>query len=490
MINKKPNIVLIVIDALRARNLGIYGYHKDTSPTIDTIGKEGVVFNNAYCCFNATDPSITSILTGMYPLSHGILHHGFVSQREVLEYYSRGIKNLAEILRPYGYTTIALDWLERWHKRGFDYYGYYGSSGMTLIKRLIKSTINKLPKYTQKIITGILMNFYYKAKPYDAEKLTNHAINLIKKEVEKQKPFFIFIHYWDVHLPYNCPKDLKDKFIEEIPYSKKIDEILAKIKNEKWRKFLRESLKGAKTTDDVIARYDGAIAHVDGNIGRLIDFLDKCGILDNTLLIITSDHGESLTEHDIYFDHHGLYDVSIHVPLIMRYPQKLPERRRIEGLVQHIDIVPTILDIINIRKRKNIDFDGKSMLPLIEGKIREFRSVVFVEESSAQRKRAIRTKGFKYIQSLSDENIAGTYYFGNHGVTKGKGVCKYCGFVHGDIEELYDLKKDPHELINVVNTECEIALKMRKMLHDIVINLETMIEKRKIKRKCRLLTIG
>lgn len=487
MTDEKPNIIFIVIDALRAQNLGIYGYHKDTSPVIDTIGREGVIFDNAYCCFNATDPSITSMLTGMYPISHGILHHGFVSQEEILEYYSRGIKNLAKILKPYGYTTIALDWLERWHKHGFDYYGYYGSPTMTKAKRFIKSIIQKLPKSQQEIITRILMKLYHRAKPYDAEKLTNHAIDLIKK-VSDKKSFFMFIHYWDVHIPYNCPKDLYGKFYEENPNSKKIEEILKKIKNKKWRNYLKEHLKGAKTTDDVIAWYDGAVAHVDRNIGRLIEFLERRGILDNTLLIITSDHGESLTEHEIYFEHHGLYDVSIHVPLIFRYPSKLPEGKKINSLVQHIDIVPTILDIIGINN-KNIDFDGKSLLPLIKGKVKAHRTFVFIEESSAQRKRAIRTERFKYIQSLPDETVIGAYYFDDPEIVKKKDVCKYCGYVHGGLKELYDLKKDPAETINIVEEEKELAIEMEHILYNLVVKLKTLAEKRKVKKKIKSLKL-
>jgi len=483
---EKPNIVFIVIDALRARNLGIYGYHKDTSPVIDTIGREGVVFDNAYCCFNATDPSITSMLTGMYPISHGILHHGFVSREEILEYYNRGIKNLAEILKPHSYTTIALDWLERWHKHGFDYYEYYEGSTMTKAKRFIKNVIQKLPKSQQESITRILMKLYHRAKPYDAEKLTNHAIELIKK-VSGKRPFFIFIHYWDVHLPYNCPKDLHGKFYEETPNSKKIEEILAKIRNKKWRNYLKESLRGAKTTDDVVAWYDGAIAHVDRNIGKLIEFLKRCDILDNTLLVITSDHGESLTEHEIYFEHHGLYDINIHVPLIFWYPSKLPNGKRLNSLVQHVDVVPTILDIINIRK--NIDFDGKSLLLLINGKVKEHRTVVFVEESSAQRKRAIRTERFKYIQSISNENVAGTYYFDDAEIVKKIDVCKYCGYVHGGLKELYDLKKDPAETLNIVEEDRELAIEMERILNNLVIKFRTLAEKRKVKRKIKSLKL-
>lgn len=108
------NVVLIVVDALRAQNLGIYGYHKDTSPNIDWLGKRGVVFDNAFSCINTTDPSVTSIFTGRYPISHGIINHGTkLTQSEVHAFLRRNIKTLPEILKSNGYITLALDWLGR-----------------------------------------------------------------------------------------------------------------------------------------------------------------------------------------------------------------------------------------------------------------------------------------------------------------------------------------------------------------------------------------
>lgn len=481
----KPNILLITVDALRARNLSCYGYHKNTSPNIDRLARRGIVFNKCFSCFNATDPSFTSILTGKYPISHGILHHGNVPQNEIREYYSRGNKSLSEILKSNGYITLALSWLERWHKEGFDYYAYYGGVWTTHIKRLVKNTLNKLPDRFQKHITRAIVARIPGTKILDAQSLTNHAIKVIKANLDKKKPFFFLIHYMDVHLPYNPPKDFEKAFFEETPDNKKINDILKKIKNPEWKKFLKQSLGNAKTTDENIAKYNGAISYIDKNIGDLVEFLEKTGIEDNTIIIITSDHGESLTEHDIYFSHHGLYDETIHVPLIFYYPS-CPKGKRVPSFVQHVDIVPTILDILNIKN--NFCFDGETLIPLIKGEVKWIRPTVFAEESSTQRKRAIRTNNFKYICTVSDDRVVCD--FDHNGVPQEKGVCRYCGFVHGGIEELYDLKKDPEEVQNIINEKVEIAKAFKENLFDLIENLEYKREKNEIKQKIYKLKEG
>lgn len=121
-----PNILFIIIDALRVKNLSCYGYEKEVSPNIDDLATQGILFADVYSCINTTDPSLTTIFSGRYPLSHGILGHGArVTVEEINQFNSFGIQLLPEILKSHGYTTLAVDWLGRWHKRGYDYYSAY-----------------------------------------------------------------------------------------------------------------------------------------------------------------------------------------------------------------------------------------------------------------------------------------------------------------------------------------------------------------------------
>ena len=120
---EKKNVVLIGIDALRADHLGCYGYDKETSPNIDDLSRNGVIFENAFSCSNATDPSFTTMLSGKYPISHGIRNHGAKVTNYMLQnFYKQEIKFLSETLKDNGYKTFGIDWLGRWHKKGFEYY--------------------------------------------------------------------------------------------------------------------------------------------------------------------------------------------------------------------------------------------------------------------------------------------------------------------------------------------------------------------------------
>jgi len=141
--------------------------------------------------------------------------------------------------------------------------------------------------------------------------------------------------------------------------------------------------------------------------------LEELGIINDILIIITSDHGESLGEHNIFLDHHGLYDVTIHVPLIFMWPEGFDDKRRIDALVQHVDIMPTILDIVGSDPR-SFNLQGKSLCPLINKEVDTIRESAFIEEAHAQRKRAIRTQEWKYIRSLS----------------RTKTICRYCMQIH------------------------------------------------------------
>jgi arylsulfatase len=448
--HKYPNIILIVIDALRARNLGCYGVDKGSSPNIDKIADKGVLFENVYCCWNTTDQSLTTILSGRYPRTHGIVHHGDkITPEDLNAFEGLKVRLLPQVLHDNGYETLAVDWMARWFKRGFDYYGY--NPERTLLRKLvyyvitlpyihlkyIASNIGLLRIYSKKrrvtapslwkgfrdVFRTFLFTFEL-ARIQDAGFVTRFAEELIRKPRKKQ--FFLFLHYWDTHTPYNCPINFLEK------------------------------KKGRMTSEEVLlAKYRGAVRYVDQQIGRLFGWLKEAKLLDDTLIIITSDHGESLTEHDIYFDHHGLYDVTTHVPLILYYPGAYSEPKRVNGLVQHIDLAPTLYEFFNI-KYKDHGLDGTSLMPLIRGEKREIRHFAFNEESYVQRKIGLRTEKFKYIFSPD-----------------GVGLCNYCQQVHGGVRELYNLEVDPEEKVNIAAESKVVSAEMRKRLDDLIKNLNS-----------------
>ena len=447
---KHPNIILIVIDALRARNLGCYGGETKSSPNIDALAGHGVLFKNCYSCWNTTDQSLTSIFTGRYPRTHGIIHHGDrITPEDLITFGKLQSKLMAETLKAEGFKTFAVDWMGRWFRRGFDFYGYerdrniwqkfvhifftlpyvhlrYMIANISLLRIYSKKRKSSLSS-KWKGLKGVWNTFRFTfelARVQDAGYVTQLARKII--EGTKNDRFFLFLHYWDTHTPYNCPKKHTDR---DNP--------------------TRDSI------DIIASKYKGAVSYVDGCIGELIESLKTHGILENTLIIITSDHGESLMEHGIHFDHHGLYEVTTHVPLIFHCPRLFPQPKKIEGLIQHVDLMPTLCDYLGARD-SDFRFDGSSLRPLISGEKNTLRTFAFFEESYVQRKTGIRNETFKYIYAPD-----------------GIGLCKYCQKVHSGVEELYDLGADPEEINNIVSKNLSTADRMKVELERVTRRLDS-----------------
>ena len=353
--NKKSNIILIVIDALRAKNLSCYGYNKNTTPNLDKIAKKGALFLNAFSSINTSDPSRTSIMTGKLPITHSLLNHANrVTDRDITNLLRLNIRFLPEILKEEGYTTYGLDWLGRWHKKGFDYYKGDILKGRKLfekVKKQIKRIAETIEGYP--FLYRILRRIYREKIVEDAKELTEEAVDLISKK--SKKPFFLFFHYWDTHPPYQIHKKLLSKFYSKKKPSKiEINDMLSKIGNINIRCYVENLVYKRKDINEIIALYDSNINFVDQNIGKLVKFIEKNPHLKNTVMIVTADHGESLTEHDIFFDSHGLYDESVKVPLIIHDFRK-NIHKKINALVQHIDLFPTILEMLDIDLPQLID---------------------------------------------------------------------------------------------------------------------------------------
>ncbi len=447
-----PNIILIIIDAMRMKNVSFYGYNKSTTPNIDKFASENIVFKNAFSTINTTDPSLISLLTGQYPSSHGLTSHGNKVDDTEIEVLNRLRSDfLQEILARKGYNSICIDFIKRMYHEGFDDFlsRYQDPSFKGNIKKKLKLFSPKILEFIKKVAVKSRIKSGYSSRNYKPLKYTRdiHYTKIAQDKIiefsKKKSPFFIFLHYWGVHMPYEPPiDDLKE--LEDWTYESDctIDWILESI-NGLWKSRLKKFTTGIKSCKEMLLRYDACIKFVDKEIGKILKILKQQNIYDNTIILITSDHGESLLEHEIYFDHHGLYDVSIRVPLIIRLPNY--NHKIIDNFVQHIDITPTLLDYLGILHTQ--DLDGKSLLDVIEN-VDDLRELIFIEEYHTQQKKAIRTKKYKYIYSDSEKNA----------------LCEYCGKIHGGIEELYDLEKDPNEIQNLVSEKPEIVKLFKDLL--------------------------
>jgi arylsulfatase A-like enzyme len=412
----KPNIIIIISDALRPKDMSLYGYPQENDFYIKKIAAESCVFENNFSASNASDASVTSLFTGKYPDTNGFIHQHPFMREEELEKLKKNTFWLPSYLQKNGYKTMSATPLHLWFKKGFDFFKEKELKGggkilnMPIIKRMLLNLPNWMYSLGKKISKA-------RASPefYSCNQVIDTAIDKIK---ESSRPFFMFMHLVDTHYPY----PLVDR--QKIDGKSTLKEILKKIDNPKQKEYIKKRFFdiNASSMEEIEKRRDLSLKEVDKEIGRLYDFLVNENIIDNTIFIILSDHGDNFGEHNTYFCRGGLYDPSIKTPLIIRIPGI--KASRTNELTQNLDIPATILSILGDKK----EIDGKSLIDLMKtGK--KVRDNVIAFDGFAEDIVMQRTKTKKIIKSNSKP-------------------CYLCGAIHNaDIEE-YDLEEDGEELNN------------------------------------------
>ena len=312
------NVVLISIDSLRADRLGCYGNEHDTSPAIDRVARGGVRFANAMSATSWTLPSHTSLLTGRYLLSHGV-----ISQNDQIP---PSVPTLAELLHRAGFSTggvVSTLWLRPQYgfQRGFDYYDDSSVEGKAWYEEL---TLEPAPN------------------------VTNHALDWLRQQHGRR--FFLFVHFWDVHYDYTPPA----------PYDKMFDpDYQGSVTGTNFMhsKVIRRGMP-QRDLQHVLALYDGEIRWVDDHVAKILAALDDMGVSDRTAVIVTADHGDEFFEHGGKGHQRTLYREVVHVPLIMRVPGIEPGRV-VEDPVSLVDVMPTVLDLTGAQAPPGTD--GKSL---------------------------------------------------------------------------------------------------------------------------------
>lgn len=311
----RPNIVLVVIDALRADHLGCYGYGRPTSPTIDALAAKGVLFETAITQAPWTKSSFSSFLTSYYPFQHGVEGWAAVMPESIV--------TLPEVLSARGYSTVCV--------------------------------INMLGMGAR---FGVLKGFDELSESgktsRDAETATDDAVEYLRNTKE---PFFMMLHYFDVHQPYAPTPD----YVDIINIDTDLDPFAGR---GLWRR-RKDGLPPPNALEKTKLLYDGCIRYVDDSLARLLDVLEDLGIAENTVIIVTADHGEAFWEHGV--DTHGstVYDEVLKVPLIVVWPGRFKTPRRVATQVRLIDLMPTVLEMAGASD--DYHREGVSLLPLIEG---------------------------------------------------------------------------------------------------------------------------
>ncbi|MDB2244329.1 sulfatase [Halorubrum ezzemoulense] len=432
------NVVIVVVDALRQSDVGCYGREEGTTPNIDRLAQDSMVFENAYSLSNYTDICMSSILSGLAPREHGVTHHGTAHTEANLErIQERSPTFLPEILSESGYSTLGVDWMGRWHAWGYDDYGVdlrQHDSGIVPSKFLerVKWTLSDLPEpIVRKLLSGYYRLFGYDDVRVNCEDLTDIAIKRID---EASSPSFTLLHYWDVHPPYLPPEEYEQKF--DADWS---DEPLSNYfggdrKGPMAAEFPPYAAGERETVGGSKRAYDGAISWVDEQIGRLIDCFESEEMMDETMIVVTADHGHNFGEHGIFSDNCGMFDTSIKVPLVVYDPRE--EGQRISGLVQHTDIVPTVLDYAGV---SSPDLYRGNVLP-------DTREFAFAE-AAEQHMRMIRTDDWKLVVPEDVAYLKDQYWYDGDGTP-----------------ELYDIHNDSTEENDVSEEHPDIVRRLRRRM--------------------------
>ena len=388
----RPNILLIGADTLRADAVGAWGRSPSLTPEIDALGRESDVYLDAFTAFNVTNPSFVSIMTGLYGKNHGVY--------DLETPLPPTHVTLAEHLHQAGYATLAV--LSASHLQ--DANSGLGQ-GFDEVTRATEHFAGELP------VDMTIDWLAARSAPPPAAR--PGAPTAPTAKAPEEKPFFVWLHLFDPHTPHTPPEPFASGYEPSAPSGLSPVATWTPFREPGPRAFAEQVLGADRDL------YDGEVAYLDRQIGRLLDFLRSRKLLDDTLVVLVADHGESLGEHGVSFRHVGLHDTTTHVPMMIRWPGRERKGRTIRGLVQTIDLYPTLLGALGLPVPPQ---DGEDLGRLFANG-RTGRRAVFAEHAG-RLGLMVRTPEWQYIQSSGN-----TRFF-------------------PDGPSLFDLKADPKENAN------------------------------------------
>lgn len=405
--HKVKRVIMIVIDTMRSDVLSCYGNPKLITPNIDILREDGVLFSRAFSASPWTLPATSSIMTGLSP----IVHRAIAINSKVNDEF----KTLAELLSDDGYLTGAIgsnpvlgDWANL--DQGFDHYDFY-------------------PKATEALVPGLFRLLFPKNKIINpsTQELTDLALQWIDEN--SKDDFFLWLHYFDPHGPYEPP-------MEFLPNTRPAERIGNSFGDHKTVRagYFNTSLEERQWIKTL---YESELKYVDQNIGRFIEFLKKRKLYENSLIIITSDHGEEFWEHGQVSHGHNLYDELIKIPLIVKMPAH-SSKETVDAPVSTESIVPTVMDICQIDYNP-IHFSTKSLYPLLTSgnNVFQVEPIYSTGLRYYEDRESIIFDGFKYIRTLMTDQI-----------------------------ELYDLTSDPGEKNSIAFSSPEVVEKAKTIISE------------------------
>ncbi len=412
-----PNVLLISIDTLRADRLGSYGYRLPTSPRIDRLAEQGVRFDDATVPWPRTWPAMASMLTGTYPATNGV---AFRPRRPL----PRENETLAEALGAAGYATGAVVANVNLGRRfgfdqGFDHF----------VESWVDPTRSRSESDDEKLLPGRV-----KAST-NATKVTDEGIALIES-LARREAFFVWLHYLDPHGPYRPPAKYETLWRDE--YVRR-DVPIHRVPRYQWQYRDGEPIVDLGHYE---AQYDREIRYVDDEIARLLEHLERRGLSEDTLVVLTADHGELLNEHREFLRHGtSPYQPEARVPLVLALPGRLPAGRVVDQPVGLVDLKPTILELVG--RAPNAATQGRSLVPAIDGTAPPSEFVFLESGWTEPSQLAVRKGRWKLVQLRAPRDRRR---------------------FRRETWELYDLGGDPAEQNDVLRDHPRVAAELRAAL--------------------------
>ncbi len=418
MSTRMPNILMVMIDSLRPDHTGFWGRTPSPTPNLDLVASQGVFFANHFCPMPSSEPSRASIFTGRFPHSHGLTVNGVALPSSE--------RTLIQMLKEFGYYTAACPSLDAGLDAGSD----------EVIALESTSAIEKTGGAGELI--------------YSTRLITEAAVRWLQKA--PNSPWFLWLDYGSPHEPWRPPDEYASWF--DTGYRGPTRDYL----------HMYEPDMSEEERAHLQSLYDGEIAFVDSQLGRIFGLLHGKASMENTLTVVLSDHGVFLGEHGLFKKPPFLLDPLMRATLVASWPGVLPRGRKVDALTHICDVAPTILELLGMDIPAQCQ--GKSLLPLLRGSERVVHEAIFMEFCTYKGTtvKAARTQTYKYIHHRDVGDIEwGSDYSPRY-------VFDKLGF---EKEMLFDLRSDPQESKNIANEEPQLLSKMKTYLIDWLIDTDS-----------------
>jgi arylsulfatase A-like enzyme len=427
-----PNIILITMDTARQRHFSIYGYERDTAPNLQRLVEGATLYTRAIASGDMTLTTHASIFTGMYASQHKAYYDAPASPEG--RPLDDKFLTLAEMLSERGYLTLGVVANYAYLSKDFGLHqGFQHYDDREPAPFLGEAPHYYLRQAVRNLFTGFATPYEFDQKYRRAEDINAEVFTLLDKVHKRGRPFFLFINYMDAHWPYLPPPPFDTVYPGKEENFTTTRYYALKEKVMKLERKLEE-----KERRHLVSQYDGGIKYLDFHLGKLMARLHELGLYENSLILVTSDHGETFGERELLEHSVSVYQDQVHIPLIVKHPNS-KEQKVVNEFVSVIDIMPTVFEVVAEEIPGNLP--GQSLLRREPGNSRIIISESFPNHHFIQWhhrfdrfERALFSWPFKFISS-----------------TTGK-------------KELYDLSKDPNETANLYDSNVAEAQNLEMLL--------------------------